>query len=468
MAKIAKNNRRVLNKSNKAIVIGFGRVGQFISQFLIHNGLTVLGYDDNQTVFQEKRLANIVNNANFKILNKSRLGDKEFNADFAVISPGVSVQSNIIKYLNENNIPIYDEIDFTQETINCHCQNNQSQPILIGITGTNGKSTATSLLGRMLSLAGKDVFWGGNLAPGLPYSVALFQNPKKYYVLEISSFQLRRIEKFHPHFAILLNITADHLDQHTSLSEYQNSKFRIFHNQTANDYAILNADDETIMSKIGQIAYSQKILFSKQSKTNGAYIKDNIICYRNENIVRLANINLLGSQYYDSILAAVTCAKILKIKNSIITDVLQNFSGIEHRLEFVSEIRGVKYINNSMCTNPTAGSATLNAFAQPVILITGGKEKNLEITPYIKTIIAKAKIAILFGENRYRLASLLQKENYRNYYLANSLKQAVKISYRLASPNDIVLFSPAFASFDLFQNFQERGNAFKEYVYELT
>ncbi|MEO0076407.1 MAG: UDP-N-acetylmuramoyl-L-alanine--D-glutamate ligase [candidate division WOR-3 bacterium] len=465
MVEITKNNRRVLNK---AIVIGFGRVGQFISQFLVHNGITVLGYDDDQTVFQQKRLANIINNPNFKILNKSQLGNKELNADFAIISPGVSARSNIIKYLNENNIPIYDEIDFTQEVINHRCQNNQRQPILIAITGTNGKSTATSLLGRMLSLAGKDIFWGGNLAPGLPYSVALFQNPKNYYVLEVSSFQLRRIEKFHPQIAILLNITADHLDQHASLSEYQNTKFRIFRNQSTNDYTIINADDKTIMSKIHQLANSQKILFSKLVKTNGAYIKDNIICYRNENIVRLDRINLLGSQYYDSILAAVTCAKILKVKNSIIANVLQNFSGIEHRLEFVGEISGVKYINNSMCTNPTAGIATLDAFSQPVILITGGKEKNLDIIPYIRSIIAKAKIAILFGENRHRLASLLKKENYHNYRLANSLKQAVKISHQLALPNDIVLFSPAFASFDLFQNFQERGNAFKEYVYELT
>ncbi|MEO0083202.1 MAG: UDP-N-acetylmuramoyl-L-alanine--D-glutamate ligase [candidate division WOR-3 bacterium] len=465
MVEITKNNRRVLNK---AIVIGFGRVGQFISQFLVHNGITVLGYDDDQTVFQQKRLANIINNPNFKILNRSQFTVKELNADFTIISPGVSAQSNIIKYLNKNNIPIYDEIDFTQETINRRCQNNQWQPILIAITGTNGKSTATSLLGRMLASAGKDIFWGGNLAPGLPYSVALFQNLKNYYVLEVSSFQLRRIDKFHPQIAILLNITADHLDQHASLSEYQNTKFRIFRNQTTDDYAILNADDKTIMSKIHQLANSQKILFSKQVKTNGAYIKDNIIYYRNENIVRLDRINLLGSQYYDSILAAVTCAKILKVKNSIIANVLQNFSGIEHRLEFVDEIRGVKYINNSMCTNPTAGSATLDAFSQPVILITGGKEKNLDIIPYIRSIIAKAKIAILFGENRHRLASLLKKENYHNYRLANSLKQAVKISHQLALPNDIVLFSPAFASFDLFQNFQERGNAFKEYVYELT
>ncbi|MCX8015648.1 MAG: hypothetical protein N2748_06460, partial [candidate division WOR-3 bacterium] len=160
---ISHNNRQV---SNTVIVIGFGRVGQYVTKFLLHNNLTVLGYDDNQAVFQQKRLASIVNNSNFGILTKPTLQNKEIKADFAITSPGVSTQSNIIKYLNKNRIPIYDEIEFTQNTIKRRCQNNQWQPTLIAITGTNGKSTATSLLGRMLDLARCDVFWGGNLAPG--------------------------------------------------------------------------------------------------------------------------------------------------------------------------------------------------------------------------------------------------------------------------------------------------------------
>jgi UDP-N-acetylmuramoylalanine--D-glutamate ligase len=168
-----------------------------------------------------------------------------------------------------------------------------------------------------------------------------------------------------------------------------------------------------------------------------------------------------------SILATITVAKILKVKNHIITNILSNFSGLEHRLEFVAEYNGVKYLNNSMCTNPDAGAATLNSFNQPVILIAGGKEKNLDVTTYIQSITQKAKFTILIGENSKRFSEMLQKHDYQNFRIADSLQDAVDIAKKCATQGDIVLFSPGFASFDKFANFQQRGTAFKEYIYEL-
>ena len=441
-----------LSPNSNIAVIGLGRVGRMITQYLLHKQAKVIAYDDNKNIFNIKELKILMNNSSFKM--QTELSSK-LNQKFAVTSPGLSENSRVVQFLRHNRVKLIDEIEFTASTIN--------RPI-IAITGTNGKSTTTSLLGKILQADGKDVFWGGNLAPGIPFAVALFQQIKEYYVIEVSSFQLERADEIHPHIAILTNITADHLDRHTSLNEYQRIKFKLFTNQNNNDYAIINRDDPISM-KYHKLIKSQRNFFSRFKKVKGAYINNNNIFYNDEKICPVDKVRLFGSHYIDSVLAAVCASKIIGVRNRIIADVLNNFTGLEHRLELVREYQGVKYINNSMCTNPTAGAAILGSFRQPVILIAGGKEKNLEIHDYIAAIIQKSKFTILIGENRTRLSNLLLSKQYKSYELANSLEKAVMIAKEHALPQDIILFSPGFASFDIFSNFQERGFAFKDIVY---
>ncbi len=446
-----------LSTLSPVAVIGLGRVGRTIAQYLLYKRLPIYAYDDNKENFNQKPNISLLGSPGFMIMHDFHWPILNKKPQLAICSPGLSEHSEIVKFFRNNSIPILDEIEFAAQVLN--------RPV-IAITGTNGKSTTTVLLGKILAADGKNIFWGGNLAPGLPFATALMQEPKDYYVIEVSSFQLERSSKFHPNIALLLNITADHLDRHASLSEYQQIKFKVFENQNKSDYAVINQDDDTIM-KLHNMIHSKKLYFSKRNKVNGAYVKNNSIYFANSKICSVNKIRLFGSQYLGSILATIAVAKILKVKNHIITNILSGFTGLEHRLEFVAEYNGVKYLNNSMCTNPDAGAATLNSFNQPVILIAGGKEKNLDITSYIQSIIKKAKFTILIGENSKRLSEMLQKHDYQNFRIADSLQDAVDIAKKYATQDDIVLFSPGFASFDKFANFQQRGTAFKEYVYEL-
>lgn len=446
------------NSTKTAIVVGFGNVGQLISKYLIKKGFQVYVYDDNTKAFTSKENRKITNHRFFHKINPQKPMLPVIKPEFAIISPGIAPSHQFLKTLARHHIPMLDEIEFTAQFI--------SKPI-IAITGTNGKSTATVLLAKFLSTAGYQVFYGGNLAPGKPFISSLFQKPKDYYVIEISSFQLQRCYKFHPYIAIITNITADHLDRHQSLADYQKTKLRIAQNQTPNDFCILNYDDKVSMAIKDQIP-SQHIYFSGKDHTNGAYlINDQVIYYNNEKIIDLSDIKLFGKHYLDSILSSISAAKLLSVDNKSITKVLQQFKGLPHRLEVVRRLRGVTYINNSMCTNPTAASATLRSFGNPVILITGGKEKNLPIDEYLETIIQRAKYVVLFGENKTKLATRLNRLHYHNYQTALNLRDAVKIAQKQAQKNDTILFSPGFASFDAYQNFQERGHAFIKIVRQL-
>lgn len=447
------------NHNKKVIILGLGKIGQSVLRYLIRTNIRILCYDDNINNVSSDYLRLLNASSNFTLItDKYKIKNHLDDVEFAIISPGIKENNYMVRCLRKNNIPIYDEVEFTSNFI--------KSPI-IAITGTNGKSTTTVLLGKILAEANKKCFWGGNLAPGLPFSHALLQKPKEYYIIEVSSFQLERCKYFKPHIGILLNISHDHLDRHKTMSEYCNIKFKIFENQTDKDFAIVNYDDDLIMEHIKNIK-SNLYFFSARKEVKGVFLKNNIIYFNDEKICNINNINLKGKQFLGSILAAICAAKLLGIKNCVIKKILSVFTGLTHRLEFVTENKGVKYINNSMCTNPAAGIETLNAFAQPVILITGGKEKNLPLDAYVKTIIHKAKYTILFGENRFKLYKILNYYKYKNAHVSHTLKNAIRTAMHLARPQDIILFSPGFASFDMFSNFEERGNLFKKLVLDFT
>jgi UDP-N-acetylmuramoylalanine--D-glutamate ligase len=439
-------------------VIGLGKVGLGITRFLLKNKIVTYAYDDNINRIHQYYLMPYMLDSNFILVHSRQEVLKHLaKTELVIVSPGIGMNHDLIKLFNKAQIPIMDEIDFVTQYI--------KKPI-IAITGTNGKSTTTSLLGRIVLNSTRNCFWGGNLAPGLCFSWSLMQEPKDYYIIEVSSFQLARCRTFSPYIAILLNISHDHLNWHKSFTEYRNAKFNIFKNQSSQDFAIVNYDDRTIMNKVKEIK-SNVYYFSTTQKVNGTFIKNNDIFFNNEKICDLSNIILPGEQYLGSILAAVCAAKILGIKNSVIKTTLRSFKGLPHRLEFVAEFNGIKYINNSMCTNPASAAATLKTFREPVILITGGKEKNLPLNIYIDAIKEKSKYVVLIGENRTRLYKILKANKYHNVCLADNLKTAVRKATQIAQYGDIVLFSPGFASFDMFLNFVERGEMYKKAVFKL-
>jgi UDP-N-acetylmuramoylalanine--D-glutamate ligase len=439
--------------SKKLMIYGLGRAGMSLARFLVGKSATVYAYDDNPKA-ENRDVKELSKNRNFTLIDDIN----QVKPDIIVCSPGIPSEAPLITALIKKGIPVIDEIEFTSYFIDKD---------IIAITGTNGKSTTTALIGTILAADPKKVFYGGNLAPGLPFSSALLDQAKDYYVVEVSSFQLERCYDFSPRVALLLNITEDHFDRHRSKEEYVALKFRIFANQKQDDFAIVNFDDPVIMANLSRIR-SKILFFSTEKMVDGAYYQNGMIYFKGEKICPISSIKILGKHNLKNVLAAICATKITGVKNQSIELALGQFTGLPHRLELVRELNGVRYINNSMCTNPDAGLNSLAAISTPIILITGGKEKNLAIGEYIYAIVKKAKYAILIGENRNRLKTELEKMHYDSLEIADSLEKAVARAKAKAVKGDTVLFSPGFASFDSFANFIERGEVFRNVVCNLT
>jgi UDP-N-acetylmuramoylalanine--D-glutamate ligase len=441
------------DKPQRILILGLGRAGRSMARFLLSRGDDVLAYDDNPKAFEHDDVRQLSQDPSFRRL--SQLAG--VSVDFAIASPGIPEGSRPILALRRQQIRIIDEIEFGYEIVGKR---------IVAVTGTNGKSTVVTLIGEMLKADGRNSFYGGNLAPGLPFSSALLTAPKDWYVLEVSTFQLERCEQFAPKVALLLNIAEDHLNRHGSFERYQELKFSIFRNQTAEDFAIVNQDDKRV-SAIRKSIRSRVMTFSLDDPKADAVLCSGQLELQGKPLVAVREMRLPGRHNIANALAAMLAAEVLNVKHESMIQVLTTFSGLEHRLEMVREIAGVRYVNNSMCTNPAAAVQSLLAFDAPVVLITGGREKDLPIDDYLATIKSRAKAAILVGENRVRLFDRLKGIGYGRMQVAETLVEAVQQARSEAEPGDIVLFSPGFASFDAYPDFQERGRAFKDVVAEL-
>lgn len=439
------------------LVFGLGRQGKGIVKFLLENNENVYGYDKD-----EEKKKEFLKYKNFQWVGEEDIKKFRNMKDLVVIvSAGINDENLVLKEIKKFHSVISD-IEFVYSFI--------KDSIIIAVTGTNGKSTTTSLLGEILLKDGKDVFYGGNLAPGKPAIEAVWLK-RKFNIFEVSSFQLARIKDFKPHIGVLLNISYDHLDWHRSFEEYQRVKMRIFENQTEKDYCVINKNLTT--NPYFNVFKPIIKTFSIDNKSSDAYydkIKRDFFVNLDgypKPIINIGEIKFIGKTNYENILAVILVSKILGVREENLIKGLKDFKGLPHRLELILEKNGIKYINNSMCTNPIAGINSLLAFDKKVILITGGKEKNLPLEEYIKTISQKAKYVILFGENKEKLKEKLLEINYHKFFLAETLKEAVRKAKEVSKEGDIILFSPAFASFDYFQDFIERGEKFKEIVYEV-
>ncbi len=441
-------------KGKKIAVIGMGKTGIAVAAFLGSRLATVVAADE-KPLHQWGESFNQL--AGQPWLSVGRYDETLLDGvDFVVPSPGIPPYSHILAAAQKRNIPILSEIELAYRFI--------SVPIVV-VTGTNGKTTTTTLLGDILKQAGKKVFVGGNIGnPLIEYAAA--KQTDDFIVAEISSFQLQWIDTFRAHAAMLLNITCDHVNYHGSFEEYRRIKVRVFENQLNTDLAILNADDETQEGLAASIRGRIVEFSSRKKLPAGMFLQDDFIVYRKpdgtEELYPLNMIALPGLHNVENVMAAIAAARFCGCEPDSIMKTVSAFRGLPHRIEFAGEKNSVKFYDDSKGTNVDAVVRALSTFATPVILLLGGRDKdgNFEV---LKTLLGeKAKQVILFGEAQDRIEP--QIGNAVPVNKEPTLKAAIELAYRNARPGDIVLLSPGCASFDEFANYKERGNHFKEVV----
>ncbi len=445
-------------KMKKLVVLGAGESGV---------GTAVLGKKKGFDVFVSDQ--GTITSAYKEVLINTEIGWEEkqhtiskiMEADVVMKSPGIPDKVAIVQQLIERDIPVISEIEFAAKYTTAK---------LIGITGSNGKTTTTMLTHHLLYEGGVDVSMAGNIGDSFAMQVAQ-QNPEAF-VLELSSFQLDGIQDFVPHIAVLTNITPDHLDRYEyKFEKYVQSKFRIVMNQTSDDYFIYDADDEVITAYLEQHPIQSRLLpFSLTKKVeNGAYLEENnIIITIDNNKISMStnNLALKGNHNVKNAMAASTVSHLLKIRKATIRESLENFHGVEHRLENVLKINNVQYINDSKATNVNATFYALDAMKTATVWIVGGVDKGNDYTELYPLVNEKVKAIICLGVDNTKIINSFG--NCIDTILeTQSMKEAVDMAYKIAERNENVLLSPACASFDLFKNYEERGRQFKEAVREL-
>ena len=441
----------------KIVIIGMGKTGIATARFLGNQGAKVVVTDEKQfdqwggefkQIAGEKWLE--VGDYNARVLE---------GADMVVPSPGVPPNSDLLVEAQKKNIPVVSEIELAYWFLKV--------PV-IAVTGTNGKTTTTTLLGEILRRSGKKVFVGGNIGTPL-IEYAETSQKDDFVVAEISSFQLQWIEKFRPFIAILLNITCDHINYHGSFAQYRRVKAGIFANQTKTDWAILNAADQE-QNGIADATYAQIVKFSsKDVLSQGIFIKDNDIVLImpgfNEEKYPLGIINLPGLHNVENVMAAIMAARLCGCSQKDIIAAVRAFSGLPHRIEFAGERNSIKFYDDSKGTNVGSVVRALETFTQPVILLLGGRDKDGDFESLKPLLKKKTKKVILFGEARNRIASLIGEET--PVLKKAGLREAIQSAYQDAQSGDVVLLSPGCASFDEFANYKDRGNFFKDVVRNL-
>jgi len=441
----------------RLVVLGGGESGV---------GAALLGKEKEYDVFLSdagkiaKKYKDVLRHNEIEWEDEGHTESKILNADVVVKSPGIPDHVPLIQKLNEATISVISEIEFAALFTSAS---------IVGITGSNGKTTTTLMVHQILSRAGLDVAIGGNIGDSFAKQVL---NNNANYVLELSSFQLDGIETFRPHIAIITNITPDHLDRYDyKFENYIASKFRIVMNQTSDDYLIYDADDEVIVSYIkNHKIQSTLVPFSLSRKvTNGTYLEQNkiIIEINNRDIIMpTTNLALEGKHNIKNAMAASTVAHLLKIRKATIRESLEGFQGAEHRLEQVLTINKVKYINDSKATNVNATYYALESMSTPTVWIVGGVDKGNDYKALFPFVNEKIKAIICLGKDNEALFDAFGNM-VDNIIETQSMSEAVQIAYKIASSGEAVLLSPACASFDLFENYEDRGHQFKAAVRKL-
>jgi len=454
----------------KVLVVGMGRSGTSVARFLLKAGAKVIGSDENPAALESKPVSLLM-----KAGMTSTRRPESARVDWAVVSPGISNNHPLIRALRRRCVPIVDELDLASRLLAASPVGQRAGGPIVAITGTNGKSTTTALTAQMLENAGKQVFCGGNLAPGQPLSAALLAGPKDYYVVEVSSFQLERARWLKPKVAVILNITADHLNRHGTVRRYADCKLRILDRQDRSDYAVLNRDDPLVYAARTR-GEAEKHFFSARRRSADAFLADGSLWAGGHKVLPVRQVKLPGAHNIQNCLAAIAAVRLLGVGLSPIRRTLKTFTGLPHRLEYVRRLHGVDYINSSMTTNPAAGAGSLEAVAtsggagrgsRGVVLIAGGREKALPTMEYVRAMRKYATWVLLVGESSIRLARELDAVGFNRFDVLPDLRAALAAARAKARAGDAVLFAPGFASFDQFKDFEARGEAFRREVSNL-
>lgn len=454
--KVGKREDRVFDR--KISVLGMARSGIATAQLLSQKGAEVFVSDIKSERELENEIAKIKSlNINFEVgAHTDRvLEDK----DFIVTSPGIPSDIPILKKAESLGIPIFSEIEIAFWL---------SQSPIVAITGSNGKTTTTYLVGEILRQDQKEYRVAGNV--GVPFSSVVDEvSDKGIIVLEVSSFQLERIEEFRPKVASILNITPDHLDRYPDLKSYQEAKVRLLENQIPQDYTVLNADD-LVSSSLSPCTQAKQIYFSiKKDMEEGVLVRGENLVLKSKKgetaILPIKEITIKGPHNLSNAAAACAMAYALEIDTASMARALKEFKGVEHRLEYVATINGIKFINDSKATNVDSVWYALQSIDEPIILIAGGKDKGGDFTRLGELVKSKVKKLILIGQAKEKIKRELG--GLVDTIEAETLEQAVKLGFEKAQEGDVILLSPACASFDMFKDFEERGRKFKLAVHNL-
>lgn len=435
------------------LVVGLGKTGIQTVRFLLKKGAEVRASD--LTPFEKlPEEAKEFQKSGVKIEAGGHRNETFLWADMIVLSPGVPFGLPPVKEALDRGIEIISELELAWRFIN--------KPV-IAITGSNGKTTTSSLIARILRASGKRVFLGGNIGTPL-IQIAEEDKEFDFLVLELSSFQLQGISTFKPYIGVLLNISPNHLDHHKSFDEYVESKIRLFSNQTHLDWAVYNCDDAVVKENSSKIK-SRKVPFGKTPIEGGVFFDGTYLRF-GEELYDPRAMKLIGVHNLENAMAAIASTRILGCEPELVESEIVKFDPLPHRTELVGEVREVRFYNDSKSTSPGATLRALESFPRPIILIAGGKDKGASYGVLKDTIHKKVKLLILFGESRVRMRRELSGEV--ETALASSLEEAVDKAIRYLSKGDTVLFSPACSSFDMFNSYEERGRRFKEIVQNIS
>ncbi len=439
-------------REKKAVVVGLGKSGLAAYELLKKMGARVCLYDGKEDLDVSAYDAPVY------------LGDfpEEVFAglDCAVFSPGVPLDIPPAHFLREKNVPIIGEIElaFMME-----------KGTVAGITGTNGKTTTTTLVGEIMKAYNEQTFVVGNI--GNPYTKEVLKSTENSFtVAEISSFQLETIDTFRPKVSAILNITPDHLNRHKTMECYIDTKFAIAKNQTKEDLCILNYEDEVLRNRAGELSCLVKFFSSKQKLTDGLYQDDmhNIVDGETgEVLMNMKECHLPGDHNCENIMAAILMTRELGVPMEQIIHVVKEFQAVEHRVEFVKTVCGVDYYNDSKGTNPDAAIKGISSMDRPTVLIGGGYDKGGEFDEWIRAFDGKVKKLFLLGETKEKIAEAAKRQGFSDYEFVDNLEEAVKKAAQTAVEGDAVLLSPACASWDMFDSYEQRGTMFKDYVRSL-
>lgn len=444
----------------KVLVIGAAVTGVPVVRQLNHLGAQII-LNDSKRVDELKEVIEELEQLPIRLVAGGHPTELAEECDFVVVSPGVPLDIPLVQKAKALGKEVISEIELAFRLT--------STPIA-AITGTNGKTTTTALLGEIMKADRRRTFVTGNIGHAMIQEV-ITARPEDIFVLEVSSFQLESTAAFKPKVSAILNITPDHLNRHKTMENYIDTKCKVFINQGDMDYTILNGDDPETSKLTGRPKCKVLLFSRKKEVTEGAYVENDHIVIRvankKETILHKDKIYIPGNHNLENALAAALMAYCMGVKPSVIADTLESFKGVEHRIEFVREIEGVIYYNDSKGTNTDASIKAIEAMKRPTLIIAGGYDKGSEYDDFIGAFGDVIKHMVLIGKTADKLEETARRHGFVNIHKAKDLRDAVNKCHALAEPGDSVLLSPACASYDMFSNYEERGRLFKEYVREL-